>query len=307
MKLLKLIFTTILFLLVVTAIYAVIMYKRGDMEKKELTDTDRKGTGGSYIKLKQGVTHYQIDGPDTGKAVILVHGFSVPYFIWDGTYEYLVKQGFRVLRYDQYGRGYSDRPDVVYGKDLYLDQLFELIRQLHLKGPVNLAGVSHGGKVVTSFTCKYPEMVNKVILIDPAYPSVPPSVPKLYTDYQEATHGDDRANGQLADFKYPGRHPDWVNKYKPQMQFKGFRNALVSTMYNYDYNGRAANTCLASAHKPVLLIWGKEDHTVPFNYSDSIRSVLNVDFFPVADAGHLPYLEQPAKVNAKIVEFLKKE
>ena len=306
MKLLKVIFTTILFLAVIASIYFVIIYKGSDKEKKVLTDAERKGTTGQYIKLGQGVTHYQIDGPDTGKVVILVHGFSVPYFIWDGTYEYLVKQGFRVVRYDQFGRGYSDRPDVVYNEDLYLTQLSDLIKQLHLKTPVDLAGVSHGGKFVTNFTCKHPELVNKVILVDPAYPSGIPSASKLYTDYYEATHGDERATGQLADFKYPDRHPDWVNKYRVQMQYKGFRNALISTMYNYNYNGRAANTCLNSTHKQVLLIWGKEDHTVPFTFSDSIRSVLKVDFFPVDDAGHLPYIEQADKVNAKIAEFLKK-
>ena len=306
MKLLKVIFTTILFLAILTSIYFVIMYKKSDMEKKELTDEDRAGTTGKYIKLSQGVTHYEIAGPDTGQVVILVHGFSVPYFIWDGTYEYLVKQGLRVVRYDQYGRGYSDRPVVIYNSALYQNQLAELIKQLHLKTSVDLAGVSHGGKVVTDFTCSHPELVGKVILVDPAYPYEKPSESKLYTDYHEATHGDERATGQLADFKYPQRHPDWVAKYRVQMQYKGFRNALVSTMYNYDYNGRQANTCLNETHKPVLLVWGKEDHTVPIAFSDSIRSVLKVDFFPVDDAGHLPYIEQADKVNPKIAEFLRK-
>jgi pimeloyl-ACP methyl ester carboxylesterase len=63
---------------------------------------------------------------------------------------------------------------------------------------------------------------------------------------------------------------------------------------------------LNAAGKPVLLIWGKEDHTVPFTYSDSVRTVLKCDFFPVDDAAHLPYIEQPEKVNAKILEFLRK-
>ncbi len=306
MKLLKVIFTTILFLAVIASIYFVIIYKKSDMEKKPLMDEDRKGTTGQYIKLSQGVTHYQIDGPDTGQVIILVHGFSVPYFIWDGTYEYLVKQGFRVVRYDQYGRGYSDRPDVVYNSALYQNQLAELIKQLHLKTPVALAGVSHGGRVITDFTCSHPELVSKVVLVDPAYPYAKPSESKLYTDYYEATHGDERATGQLADFKYPQRHPDWVAKYRVQLQYKGFRNALVSTMYNYNYNGRAANTCLNGTNKPVLLVWGKEDHTVPFTFSDSIRSVLKCDFFPVDDAGHLPYIEQAEKVNPRIAEFLRR-
>jgi pimeloyl-ACP methyl ester carboxylesterase len=305
MKILKVIFITILFLLVTSAIFFSILYLKGNTEKKDLTDSDRKGTPGSYIKLSFGVTHYQLAGPDTGKVVILVHGFSVPYYIWDGTYEYLVKQGFRVLRYDMYGRGFSDRPQAVYNQSFYQTQLLDLIKQLHLKTPVNLAGVSFGGEVITNFTCKYPGLINKVILIDPGYPpSIPPEAPFM-TQYYEAVHADDRANGQLSDFKYPNRHPDWVAKYRVQMQYKGFRNAIVSTAYHYNYKGRESNICLNGAHKSVLLIWGKDDHTVPFNYSDSIRSVLKADFFPVDDAAHLPYIEQADKVNAKIASFLK--
>ena len=166
-------------------------------------------------------------------------------------------------------------------------------------------GISFGGEVITNFTCNHPELIGKVVLIDPGYPSEIPSKPQFVTSFYEATHGDERASGQLTDFKYPDRHQDWVKKYSVQMQYKGFRNALVSTEYKYGYKGREANTCLNSAHKQVLLIWGKEDHTVPFNFSDSVRSVLKVDFFPVDDAAHLPYIEQADKVNAKIAGFLK--
>jgi pimeloyl-ACP methyl ester carboxylesterase len=246
-----------------------------------------------------------LDGPDTGRVVILAHGFSVPYYIWDGTYEYLVKQGFRVLRYDMFGRGYSDRPDVVYDQGVYQKQLLDLITQLHLKTPVSIAGVSFGGLVVTSFACKYPEMISKVILVDPVYASAKPDGPEFYARYKEATHPDDRINGQLSDFKYPQRHPGWTDKYRVQMQYKGFRNAIVSTQYHIAYNGKSTNACLNAAHKPVLLIWGKSDHTLPIKYSDSIRSVLKVEFFPVDDAAHLPHIEQADKVNTKIAAFLR--
>ncbi|WP_428330762.1 alpha/beta fold hydrolase [Mucilaginibacter sp.] len=305
MKILKLSFITLLFLLAAAAIVLTVVYKGKDKEKKDLTDKERKATTGQYIKLSQGITHYQLTGPDTGKVVILIHGFSVPYFIWDGTYEYLVKKGFKVLRYDMYGRGYSDRPDVVYNQDLYNNQLLELIKQLHLKTPVSIAGVSFGGGVVVNFTCKHPDLVSKAIMIDPIYLNMKPAAPTFYLHYYEATHGDERANGQLSDFKYPKRHPDWVNQYLVQMQYEGFRNALISTMFNYNYIAKESLSCLNSVHKPVLLIWGKEDHTVPFTYSDSVRSVLKVDFFPVDDAAHLPFIEQPDKVNAKIADFLK--
>jgi pimeloyl-ACP methyl ester carboxylesterase len=305
MKIFKVIAVTILFLLISVSILIGCLYFFKDREKKEITDTDRKNAGGQYVMLKQGYTHYQIAGPDTGKTVILIHGFSVPYYIWDGTFEYLVNQGFRVIRYDMYGRGFSDRPYITYDKQLYMNQLSELISKLHIKTPVSLAGISFGGEVTTDFACLHPELVNKVILIDPGYKNAKPPVPQFVTIFEEAITADDRAMGQLSDFKYPQNHPHWVSQYKVQMEYKNFRWAIASTRYNYPYKGLESSACLNTKHKPVLLIWGQEDHTVPFKYSDSIRSVLKTDFFPVPDAAHLPSIEKADTVNAKIVSFLK--
>ncbi|WP_184548565.1 alpha/beta fold hydrolase [Mucilaginibacter sp. FT3.2] len=305
MKILKVSIIIVIFLVGAASLILYGFYKYNNKEKKTLTDTERKKATGSFIKLSQGITHYQLEGPPNGETIILVHGFSVPYYIWDGTYEYLVNKGYKVLRYDTYGRGYSDRPHVVYNKELYSNQLLELIGQLKLQGKVNLAGVSFGGKIVTDFTCQHPDMVNKVILIDPAYEQQKPKVPKYLALYNEAVNSDERASNQVTDFKYPKQHPGWKKLYLPQMSYKGFRNALISTLYDYEQHGRQSNICLNSANKPVLLIWGKDDKTVPFTFSDSIRSVLKVDFFPVTDAAHLPFIEKPDTVNAKIVSFLK--
>lgn len=305
MKILKVSIIIIIFLVGASALILYGFYEYNNKEEKTLTNADRKNVDGSFIKLSKGVTHYQLDGPANGEVVILVHGFSVPYYIWDGTYEFLVKKGYKVLRYDMYGRGYSDRPDVAYDKELYNTQLLELISNLKLQGHVNLAGISFGGKVITNFACQHPDLVNKVILIDPAYESEKPVAPKYFTLYNEAVNSNERAKGQVDDFLYPKDHPQWENRYLPQMHFKGFRNALVSTLYDYDQNEKQSNICLNAANKPVLLIWGKKDRTVPFRFSDSIRSVLKVDFFPVADAAHLPSIEKPDMVNNKILSFLK--
>jgi pimeloyl-ACP methyl ester carboxylesterase len=305
MKILKVSLIIIVFLTGVTALILFSFYKYNDKEKKTLTAAERKNIGGDFIKLSKGITHYQLEGPANGPVVILVHGFSVPYYIWDGTYEYLIKNGYKVLRYDTYGRGYSDRPDAIYNQEFYNTQLLELINGLKLQGPVNLAGISFGGKLITNFTCQHPDLVNKVILIDPVYEIIPPAVPRYFTLYNEAVNSDERAKSQLNDFLYPKNHPGWIKQYLPQMRYKGFRNALVSTQYDYTPDGKQSNICLNNANKQVLLIWGKQDKTAPFRFSDSIRSVLKVDFFPVAGAAHLPSIEKPDTVNSKILSFLK--
>lgn len=271
-----------------------------------MNDEARRNVSGKFIRLAKGITHYESGGVDTGKVVILIHGFSVPYYIWDATYDSLVQNGFRVIRYDMFGRGYSDRPNVVYDPPFYRMQLHDLISSLKLKTPVSLAGLSFGGPVATDFAVNHPELVEKVILVDPAYEANKLNESELGANYKLALAHGKQANGQLDDFKYPDKFPDWVSKYKLQMQYKGFRHALISTRKHYFGDIIISNyEQLGSLQKKVLLIWGKEDLTVPFRFSDSIRKRVSVDFFPVEDARHLPHLEKPQLVNQKIISFLK--
>jgi pimeloyl-ACP methyl ester carboxylesterase len=135
----------------------------------------------------------------------------------------------------------------------------------------------------------------------------PPPYPESIVRYKMAISPEDRVSGQLTDLKYPAHFPKWGDQYRTQMQYKGFRNALVSTLFCYAPKGgiKANYQVLDSLHKPVLLIWGKEDNTVPFKYSDSLRQILHTDYLPVDDAAHLPQMEKAGLVNEKIIDFLK--
>ena len=52
-----------------------------------------------------------------------------------------------MARYDQFGRGYSDRPDVAYTADLYDRQLLQLLDSLAWRDRIDLVGLSMGGPV----------------------------------------------------------------------------------------------------------------------------------------------------------------
>jgi pimeloyl-ACP methyl ester carboxylesterase len=306
MKKIKLFLLSLLIIIILVGAYYYIVFFTKNQETKTMNTEARKNATGQFIQLTDGITHYESGGSDTAKTVILIHGFSVPYFIWDGTYDSLVQHGFHVIRYDEFGRGFSDRPDVVYDPLLYRNQLHELISSLKLKTPVSLLCVSFGGAVTADFVVQYPELVDKIIFVDPVYNFGKPKGAELVTNYKMAVDHEKQAKGQLDDFKYPERFPGWVDKYKVQMQYKGFRHALLSTRYHYPGDSIIANYhSLNKLNKKILLIWGKEDQTVPFQLSDSLQKILRTDFFAVDDARHLPYLEKPSIVNEKIISFLK--
>ena len=143
------------------------LYVYADPEQRELDATVRARMPGQFAKLSDGYTHYELGGPAEGRVVVLAAGFSVPYYIWDPTFAALTAAGFRTLRYDYYGRGYSDRPAIPFNDDMYVRQLAELLYAAHITAPVDLAGISFGASLITSFADRHTDRVRSLIYFDP--------------------------------------------------------------------------------------------------------------------------------------------
>jgi pimeloyl-ACP methyl ester carboxylesterase len=284
-------------------------------ETRELNDEVRRQTGGSYVELPGGVTHYDLGNPTRDQTVVLVHGFSVPYYIFDPTFHFLTQHGFRVLRYDLFGRGFSDRPRGEYNIDLFVRQLADLLDTLRFTQPVHLLGLSMGGPIAAAFTARSPERVDRLILIDPAG-ARPVTLSRLLKVVAMPGVGEALLSlggsaylirSMAADFFDKKSVEQFQQRYRIQMQYKGFRRALLSTIRNnmlesfidvYRSVGRLGT--------PILLLWGRHDHTVPLWHSDELRKVVpHAEFHVVEDCSHIPHYEKPKETNALLLEFLR--
>ena len=90
--------SAIVLLLLVVSLW--IVFKVKTTEIQNMDEAARKNVPGKFVALTDGVTHYDDAGSAAAKTIILIHGYSVPYYIWDNTYSSLVQQGFRVIKYD---------------------------------------------------------------------------------------------------------------------------------------------------------------------------------------------------------------
>jgi len=295
------------------------IYHHYDQETLVLNDAARhsdllRAYGGSYVRLPAGITHYELVGPEDAQTVVLVHGFSVPYYLWDPTFHALVADGFRVLRYDLYGRGWSDRPDARYDPDFYDQQLVQLLDVLGIREPINLVGASMGGPIVVNYAANHPERSRRVALIDPGFSNgfIPPwrlRAPLLSDFVMCVQIAPTLAESQRADFLHPERYPDYFAKYGAQMKYRGFRHALLSSIRDFlSQNTQPAFEQIGKSGEPVLLIWGRADQDVPFAVSDDVRRAIpQAEFHPIADAAHVPFFEHPEIVNPILVEFLRRQ
>jgi pimeloyl-ACP methyl ester carboxylesterase len=284
-------------------------------ETKELNELTRTEACGSFIRLSDGFTHYELSNPEAGQTVVLVHGFSTPYFIYDPTFEFLTRAGLSVLRYDLFGRGFSDRPQVHYTADLFVRQLESLLDGLQVTGPVSLVGLSMGGPITAAFTVHSPARVNRLVWIDPAgtkaaAPSRALKVAALPGIGETLLNliGSGGLVTQIASDIFDKTYVEhFQSRYRVQMQYRGFKQAILSTVRS-GMLGSFLNEyrCIGKMGKPVLLFWGRQDHTIPCSHSDILRAAIpGLEFHIIEQCGHIPHYEKPGEVNPILLRFLR--
>ena len=153
----------LLFLVLVVVSFAI-----ARLGLKDLDPAARNEQGGSYLQTDHGMLSYTREGPVDAPAVILVHGFSTPKFVWEQVMPAVLAAGYQVISFDHLGRGFSDRPEGPYDSAFYNSELAGLIKGLNLNTPLTLVGYSMGGANVVDYAASHPEQVKQLVLIAPA-------------------------------------------------------------------------------------------------------------------------------------------
>lgn len=267
---------------------------------------------GSFARLTRGLAHYELSGPEGGPLVVLVPGLSVPYATWDRNAPALAAAGCRVLRYDHYGRGYSDRPRVRYRLELFVEQLTELLSALDLDEPAVLVGLSMGGPVAAAAAAR-PGFARAVVLVDPLHeqPRLGPAarllLAPLIGDAMIALAGGRiLAESQRADFSDPASYEEFIPSYRRQLSHGGIGRAVLGTMRGLR-GWPLAETfeALGRSGLPLFVIWGSEDAVLPFEGSSRLlRALPGAELKRVDGAGHVPQWERADEVNGALLEFL---
>jgi pimeloyl-ACP methyl ester carboxylesterase len=277
----------------------------------------REHLPGKTAWLTDGVTYYEFADSGRGTPVILIHGFSVPNFIWDPTYAGQSSAGFRVLRYDLFGRGYSDRPRLRYDKALFVRQLADLMDALGIE-QADLVSLSMGGVIAAEFAYRFPKRVRKLAFVDPAGFNLQlpwtikllnvPVLGELVLGALGRFGAGTLLDSMLGDFYNPTQEAKdyFVPRYLEQMRYHGFKRAILSSlrmgMLDEDLG---LFERVGKLDKEVLLIWGKGDQTVPFHYNEVFRKLVpQTQFHAIDEARHIPHFERPELVNQLLTEFL---
>lgn len=251
---------------------------------------------GNFAELSNGFTYYNIDNRFNENTLVFIHGFSVPSYIWEKTYNSAKEKGFKVIKLDLYGRGFSDNPDLDYTDELFANQVIELLQELQITNATFL-GLSNGGRVISKLADIKPNMVEKLVYVSASSfnnhkNTADKNVSKDEINEFIKNRYPTISSGQLSDFKYPENYPLWDDKYEELLKFKGFARALISTLKNHK-NLDLENKEISDSNKKVYTIWGDSDSVVIYNdIKEKLNKLMPNRFeYTVPNSGHLPHIE----------------
>jgi pimeloyl-ACP methyl ester carboxylesterase len=288
----------------------------GDREPLTLNERERSRLPGRFVALSHGVTNYEIMGPVTGPAVLLVPGISIPRRVFARTLAPLAEAGYRVIAFDLYGRGFSDRPRVRYDAALFNRQIDDLLAALHIDGPVNLVGVASGALQSLLYAEYRPKRVESLVLICPDGVDAPktgfvamlrrPIVGELTGRLVMNTVGQQRWEERLQNYSADSRLvDDVIREFRAQLEYKGFWRALTSSIASLPISQSSDLFRRIDRQGPrTLIVWGTNDAIIPVHLGHEVRRLMPKATYIEIPAGHLPQYERPDLTNAAILQFL---
>jgi 4,5:9,10-diseco-3-hydroxy-5,9,17-trioxoandrosta-1(10),2-diene-4-oate hydrolase len=269
-----------------------------------------------YVRVGSINTRYRVAG-DAGTSVVLIHGIGSSLEDWDYNFGPLAEH-HRVYALDLVGNGRTDKPAAPYSMSYFGDFLHDFLQTLGVKR-ANLVGNSMGGAVALEIAIRFPAMVERLVLVDPAglgrgvtlffrLPTLPIIGERLTKPSLKGSEQLARAvffdqsfiTPDLLQFSYersclPGAQDAMLKTLRTNVNLLGVKPAVV----------RHLTGSLARVTAPTLVVWGREDQIVEAGLAEvARRGIPNVTVRIFERCGHAPMMEQAAEFNSLVLAFL---
>jgi proline iminopeptidase len=297
----------------------------------QTTSTTLRHPPGAYANVNGIKLWYETEGK--GEPLVLVPGGpGDPHTIFHLFFSRLADRQ-RVLYFDEYGVGKSDRAkskkDYSFARDV--ENLEGLRKALGL-GKMNLLGQSYGGMVAEAYALKYPEFVERLILIDSFYSGemwqanndnanreIQTQYPEVWARLMQLRAKGERSSSPehqelyesvplglfyFYDAAKASLVPD--DPSTPDVYF-----AIAGDDADFNIGGDIAKLDFRSdLHKltmPMLVIAGRYDRIAQPEWSLKFKNYApQAEFVMMEESGHFPWIEEPDKTLSVLREFLGK-
>jgi 3-oxoadipate enol-lactonase len=246
-----------------------------------------------------------------GPPVVLLHGHALDLRVWDEATPWLVRGGFRVIRYDQRGHGRSSSPPSGYRWSDHAADLAEVIGNLDA-APAHLVGLSKGGGIALELAVRRPELVRSLTMVGPLVPDFILS-DELMASFRELAKAIRSGGVQEALSRVWLPHPLLASA----AAIPGVRERLEAMLNTFPAGEYLATTKdepdrtwklsdrLREITVPTLVVSGEHDILDFVAMAALLAEKIPTSFLEIIPGcGHLVPLEQPQEMAEALIGFL---
>ena len=244
-----------------------------------------------YIEIDGLNTYYEQEGE--GESILFLHGFKGGVFSFKGVFSKL-KENYKVTALNIWGfdNNLSDIPKRTFEVSDFSKNVLLFLQKLNIT-KTHIISHSFGARAAIYLAAEYPELVDKLILIDAAGIK-----PRRGIKYRFKVF-----KFKLVKFlvKLKLFKKSRLDKYGskdylslPQNLRQTFKNVVNENLIKY----------IKKITSPTLIIWGKRDADTPLYMAKKLNKNIKNSGLVVFDAGHYSYLEKFNELMVTVKYFL---
>uniref|UniRef100_A0A832G8B7 Alpha/beta hydrolase n=1 Tax=Ignavibacterium album TaxID=591197 RepID=A0A832G8B7_9BACT len=269
------------------------------------------------------IENYTVAYADKGqgdKVILFLHGLGSYIPAWKFNLDFL-RNHFRCIAIDLPGFGRSDKHIHSGSMEFYSKIIYEFIQSLNL-GKVNLVGHSMGGQIAINCALKFPDSVDKLILIAPAgfekFSDEEIQIIKNLTKPESFLISDTkqiRANYEMSFYKFPTNAEYLIEDriaFSNDIDFNNYC-AVISNSITGMIEQQIFYE-LKNIRQKTLVIFGKNDALIPNKYlhqttteeiaKKACQQIPDSQLILLNECGHFAQIEKSEEVNSLILDFI---
>ena len=233
--------------------------------------------------------------------ILILPGWGSNSGRWQRVKELLEEKGIEVLVLDLPGFGITPSPNIAWGRDDYINWIFQKIKEKDWP-KFNLLGHSFGGGLAVKIATNFSEHIEKLILCSPAIIKRR-SIIKIYLFYWVAYVG-------KKIFSLPGLKIFYPLSQKLIYKLAGARDyyladGIMKEVMKKIGKEDSLEGLLEKIKIKTLILWGKRDDVLPLKDAYLIKEkIRDSELKIISKARHSPHREAPEELVKSILQFL---
>lgn len=245
------------------------------------------------------------DSEQGERCIVLLHGYLESLLVWEEFVPLLYKQ-VRVVTLDLPGHGISEIKGETHSMEFLADTVKGALDALGIKR-CTLVGHSMGGYVALAFCERYPERLERLVLLSSTpNADTPEKAENRRREIALVKAGKKEMLARVAPSagfaeQNRSRMKDAIEDLTEQV-FLTEEEGIVALL-----NGMIArpdrNEMLRNSSVPQLFIFGKKDNYIPLEVAEQLAaSHPQAEILWLENSGHMGFLEEPAQTAAGLLQ-----